>query len=180
MLYAHYLWLDEDMRLRDSYDEKELLAGIYEKFGVSYMNLGELESDFYNNITLDSVFADGSVIECLADSVQHGVCLDKGMNHDVLYSDFDCLCGNHDIYENEYIAPTCTGNGYIGGTICLECEEVIESPDIVPPTGHTDEDGDHICDVCGEDIQLSFGERVAEFFKGIVNSILAIFRRLFG
>lgn len=179
-MYAYYLWLDGDMKNHDAYDEKEILASVYLKFGVSYMNLKELENDFYNNIAIDSAFAEGSVIGCLADSVQHGVCLGSNISHEVSDSDFDCLCGVHNIYENEYIAPTCTGNGYIGGTVCLECEEVIEAPEIISPTGHTDENGDHICDVCGEDIQLSFGERIAEFFKGIVNSILALFRRLFG
>lgn len=103
-----------------------------------------------------------------------------GIDHEVADSDYDCLCGNHNIYENTYIAPTCTESGYEGGIICLECEEVMESPDVISPTGHTDEDGDHICDVCGNEIERTVIEKVAEFFKGIVNSILAIFRKLFG
>lgn len=178
--YAYYFWLDEDMRIRDVYSEKEILVGIYEKFGVSYMSISDLQNDFYNNIAIDSNFADDSVIECFATSAQHQVCLDSNINHVVADSDFDCLCGYHDIYYNEYIAPSCTENGYIGGIICLECEEVIENPDIIPPAGHTDKDNDNTCDVCGADIQLSVGERIIEFFRGIVNSILAIFRRLFG
>lgn len=41
------------------------------------------------------------------------------------------------LYHNEMIAPTCTENGYIGGTVCLDCGAVIEVPEIIPPKGHT-------------------------------------------
>ncbi|MBQ7637952.1 MAG: hypothetical protein IJS90_03525 [Clostridia bacterium] len=54
------------------------------------------------------------------------------------------------------------------------------------PLGHTDENGDGICDVCNKEIPeeeeytLTPIERVMRFLATIIDRLLAIFRRMFG
>ncbi|MGN0458542.1 MAG: chitobiase/beta-hexosaminidase C-terminal domain-containing protein [Eubacterium sp.] len=45
--------------------------------------------------------------------------------------------------------PTCTEEGYTGDTYCLGCGELLCAGDVIPKLTHTDEDYDHICDICG-------------------------------
>lgn len=140
-----------------------------------------------------------------------------------------CPLGEHtNIQYNEGTYPaTCTEKGFIGGSACLDCNTVIEMPEIIPakghklvtdaavpatctvsgltegqhcsvcgyeavpqniimPTGHTDNDGNGTCDVCGEEIgefdeiQITFVERVRRFFSNLINAIIALFKKLFG
>ena len=46
--------------------------------------------------------------------------------------------------------PTCTESGLTEGKKCVNCSEIIVAQEEIPAKGHTDEDGDYICDVCGE------------------------------
>ncbi|MGN0533922.1 MAG: hypothetical protein ACI4IK_06120, partial [Eubacterium sp.] len=48
--------------------------------------------------------------------------------------------------------PTCTEDGYTGDIYCLGCGELISLGDVIPKLAHSDGDGDHICDECGEKI----------------------------
>lgn len=77
------------------------------------------------------------VIRCYADSPDHQYAIYNGFDHTLIDSTCDDKCGVHNIYENEYIAPTCTANGYMGGKVCLDCEKVFETPEIVPASGHS-------------------------------------------
>ena len=79
------------------------------------------------------------------------VCGAKNDEYEVLPGDKEN--GHHFAQENMFYypsAPTCTEGAYIAG-YCTYCENgYILEP--VPATGHKDEDGDGICDVCEEEM----------------------------
>ncbi len=163
---------------------------------------------------------------CYAGSPQQAECEEHHIPYKLIGQDFDCERGLHNVYENDYIAPDCTHNGYSGGKVCLECEAVLEAPVIVPATGHTpvadaavapsctapgktegshcpvcgeiltaqkevpatghtDADQDGKCDVCGEMtdapvIEMNIVQRMMAAIRSLVDSIISLFRRLFG
>ncbi|MCQ2463618.1 MAG: leucine-rich repeat domain-containing protein [Clostridia bacterium] len=84
------------------------------------------------------------------------------------------------------IAATCTKNGSTDKTVCEKCHAVLKAAETIPAAGHTDSNGDGICDVCNEKIgegekePETIAERIRVFMKGIVNAILALFKKLFG
>jgi len=51
--------------------------------------------------------------------------------------------------------PTCTQDGYTGDIVCVDCGEVITTGESIPSLGHYTTDS-NICDVCGEDVFLSY------------------------
>lgn len=87
---------------------------------------------------------------------------------------------------NPGYAATCTKNGRTDETVCEECHAVLIAAKSIPAKGHVDENGDGICDVCSDkyaDVEPepeNIGQRIILFMKGIVNAILAIFKKLFG
>ena len=44
---------------------------------------------------------------------------------------------------------TCTAEGYTGNTVCTDCGETVTIGESIAALGHTNEDGDNYCDVCG-------------------------------
>lgn len=48
-----------------------------------------------------------------------------------------------------YKAATCTRSGYTGDTYCIDCEMLLSTGTAIPATGHTNANGDNLCDVCG-------------------------------
>ncbi len=45
-------------------------------------------------------------------------------------------------------AATCTEDGITAGSKCSDCGEILEAQATIPATGHKDEDGNNVCDVC--------------------------------
>lgn len=95
----------------------------------------------------------------------------------------------HSLEKIEGIAPTCTKAGLTDGIYCMACNEIMSAQEEIPALSHTDINNDGICDNCGRDTgntdvdhpsTPSFGERITNFFRGIVNAILELFKRLFG
>lgn len=48
-----------------------------------------------------------------------------------------------------YKAAACTKSGYTGDTYCTDCEKLLAVGTTIPATGHTNANGDNLCDVCG-------------------------------
>ena len=59
--------------------------------------------------------------------------------------------------------PTCTETGLTEGKHCGRCGEVLVAQEVVPELGHKDENGDYICDRCGEKLCT---EHVEEIIPG--------------
>ena len=60
--------------------------------------------------------------------------------------------GNNGTYTKDYVAPTCTKDGYTGDTYCSGCHQKIKDGKVIPATGHhwVDKgDGTHTCPDCG-------------------------------
>lgn len=100
-----------------------------------------------------------------------------------------CLCGEIqltelDKLEHSYVkgattAPTCTAGGHTVYT-CSGCSAV-ENRDITAALGHSDANGDGLCDSCGADVgkppeqKESFLDKIKAFFQRIIDW----FRNLF-
>ncbi|MBO7342273.1 MAG: hypothetical protein J6U87_06285 [Clostridia bacterium] len=52
------------------------------------------------------------------------------------------------------VPPTCTSPGLTAGSKCTLCHAILVEQESVPPTDHTDENGDFICDGCMENLEL--------------------------
>lgn len=76
---------------------------------------------------------------------------------------------NHSYTATVY-APTCTMDGYTE-YVCA-CDDSYTG-DTVPKTGHTDSDGNYVCDTCGEELEKP-SENSGNFF----DKILSFFRRI--
>ncbi len=50
------------------------------------------------------------------------------------------------------VSATCTEEGKTAGKKCTACNEITAAPETIPALGHTDSDGDNVCDVCENDI----------------------------
>ncbi len=99
-------------------------------------------------------------------------------------------------HELEFVAETystCTEHGYSAGLYCPECDEYVsghEEKELLD--WHPDEDGDDICDDCGEKIDYDFDDdeepeiscehmcHSNSFFTRIIWAIVNFFSRLFG
>ncbi|MCD7827924.1 MAG: leucine-rich repeat domain-containing protein [Clostridiales bacterium] len=62
---------------------------------------------------------------------------------------FVALCRHTDTEIVGYIAATCTEDGYTGDEVCIICGETVEYGEVIAALGHTDDDEDGVCDVCG-------------------------------
>lgn len=54
----------------------------------------------------------------------------------------------HTVVTDPAVNPTCIDEGLTGGSHCSVCGTVLTAQKIIPPTGHFDENGDSVCDVC--------------------------------
>ena len=68
-----------------------------------------------------------------------------------LATDTDCKHENTEVVGKK--DPTCTEPGYTGDTVCKDCGETIKTGEVIPATGHHDDDKDGKCDGCGKDMQ---------------------------
>ena len=59
-------------------------------------------------------------------------------------------------------SATCTENGLTDGKHCSACGETLEVQNVIPATGHKDENSDYKCDVCGEDLCTEHEEEAVE------------------
>jgi len=50
------------------------------------------------------------------------------------------------------VEPTCTETGLTEGIKCAVCGEILTAQEEIPALGHTDNDGNFICDVCDTDL----------------------------
>ncbi len=77
--------------------------------------------------------------------------ISDSMNRGLDYAELVIIC-SHDggnIIEKEAVAEKCMEDGHTAGSFCNDCE-VWLTGDIIPMTGHTDEDKDNVCEVCSE------------------------------
>ena len=65
-------------------------------------------------------------------------------------------------YVETVIAPTCTKDGLIKQN-CTVCGDVVVL-EILEAPGHVDEDQDDICDVCGEEMPVTFADVFSRLF----------------
>ena len=91
----------------------------------------------------------------------------------------------HDMTAGTVVEPTCTEDGCTVYTCANGCGHT-ENRDVTPATGHTDDDGDGVCDSCGEEIKSeeegetgigAFFRRISDFFRKIINWFKNLFKR---
>ena len=61
------------------------------------------------------------------------------------------------------VEPTCTDTGLTEGKKCSVCGEILAPQETINATGHTDENDDGICDVCGKKIPLYSGNCYTDY-----------------
>ena len=84
---------------------------------------------------------------CLTNGKMSRVCVNCGETSTIIIP-----AKGHTIVRLDAVAPTCTAPGYTEGTYCGVCGKVFEEPIEVPMLAHMDEDGNDICDVCGQSL----------------------------
>lgn len=55
-------------------------------------------------------------------------------------------------------AATCTSTGYTGDTYCVDCGTLLSSGSTLAALGHSNTDGDDLCDRCGATVECGHGE----------------------
>ncbi|MBQ9506787.1 MAG: leucine-rich repeat protein [Clostridia bacterium] len=139
---AKYHDLEEDPILYDACgrdDEAftaEIVTRYNEAYGTSFTTIEEVQADC--SVGLIDAPAGGYVtVYCNTGSAEQAFCEEKGVNY-VLIDAGENYCV-HRVTLNYYMEPGCTENGYRGGAVCMKCEKVFETPEIVPPKGHSPE-----------------------------------------
>ena len=92
--------------------------------------------------------------------------------------------------HSEVIDPevprTCTTDGKSAGTHCEICGKIIVAQEVIPKTGHTDDNDDGVCDNCGtvlrepeqqQEEPQTFFQKIGAFFRNLFDKIFGIFRR---
>ena len=87
------------------------------------------------------------------------------------YTTYTCDCGYS--YVADEVSPlghtektvpgkaaSCTENGLTNGKTCTVCGKTLEEQSVIPSIGHSDENKDYICDVCGEDLCTEHAEQI--------------------
>lgn len=86
---------------------------------------------------------------------------------------------------------TCTEDGLTDGTKCSVCGTVIKAQEVIKATGHTDNDQDGVCDMCGEDANTNKPTEPSDptkyctclchktGFMGFIYKIIRIFWKIF-
>ena len=59
----------------------------------------------------------------------------------------ECAHANTSLVNGK--AASCTAEGYTGDTVCADCGETLTVGEVIAALGHSNEDGDNYCDVCG-------------------------------
>lgn len=82
------------------------------------------------------------------------------------------------------VKPTCTENGLTEGVYCEKCHEVFTEQSIIPATGHSDNNSDGVCDICGqsadEEKPVTVFTQFINFVRNAFDRILNLFRKIFG
>ena len=88
----------------------------------------------------------------------------------------------HTIVKDAAVAPSCTEPGLSKGTHCSVCGEVIVAQQVVPATGHKDNDKDGHCDICGADVEVVCNCICHKtfFLMRLIYKIARVFWKLFG
>ncbi|MBQ6708619.1 MAG: hypothetical protein IJM97_06705 [Clostridia bacterium] len=91
----------------------------------------------------------------------------------------------HDIVTDEAVAPTCTEAGLTAGQHCSRCDDMTVAQQEIPALGHADEDGDTMCDNCGEQLTCedclrpvhgdSFAEKLICLIVMFINLVKSMF-----
>lgn len=76
-----------------------------------------------------------------------------------------------------YIAPTCTEDGYTGDEVCTVCGETVSTGEVIAATGHSYGD-DNTCDNCGH--KQSVSEAIQTWISDTIQSIRNFFDKIFG
>ena len=83
-----------------------------------------------------------------------------------------CVCGDKDTIADEGSAlghkeetvvgkaPTCTETGLTDGKKCSVCGVTTVEQNEIPANGHKDDDGDYVCDTCGENLCTDHNEEI--------------------
>nr|MCR5781410.1 hypothetical protein [Clostridia bacterium] len=89
----------------------------------------------------------------------------------------NCAAGEHTLMTLGK-APTCTETGH-SGTSCSVCGKVIEGEGTLPALGHTDANGDRLCDRCDAYIGggPSWLHPLLRFFAKIISAFMRMFGR---
>lgn len=61
---------------------------------------------------------------------------------------FECDCEHLNTTYYDEVEPTCTEDGYTDGEYCEDCQTWLYEREVIPATGHVDENEDNICDYC--------------------------------
>lgn len=99
------------------------------------------------------------------------------------YNKAVCMFNGHD-YQSVVTEPTCTSNGFTTHT-CTVCGDTY-TDNTVPATGHKDENGDGICDICQEEIKADPSKNCTHIchnknsFVQFIYKIVRFFWKLFG
>ena len=79
----------------------------------------------------------------------------------------------HDIVVDAYVAPTCTETGLTEGQHCSRCDDETVAQKEISALGHINEDGDTLCDRCGETILCEDCGRPVH--EGLIQNIICWF-----
>lgn len=61
---------------------------------------------------------------------------------------FEIDCDHENTTYYEAVDPTCTEDGWTDGEYCEDCQTWLYEREVIPATGHVDENEDNICDYC--------------------------------
>ncbi|MCM1365384.1 MAG: C-type lectin domain-containing protein [Faecalibacterium sp.] len=164
---------------------------------------GNVEAPFFNNVDTDTYivgdFGDGiislpiKVIEHVHEYSEDAIAATCEVDGYVTYT---CSCGksyteiipatNHvNAYLIKTVNATCTTDGYTVGTFCPDCKQYINGHEVIPSTGHTDNNNDGKCDDCGIDLGTSNPSDNCDHichktgFMGFIYKIIRIFWKIF-
>jgi hypothetical protein len=115
---------------------EEIVTRYNEAYGTSFTTIEEVQADCSVGL-IDAPVGGYVTVYCNTGSAEQAFCEEKGINY-VLIDTGEPYCV-HRITLNDYMAPSCTENGYRGGAVCMACEKVFEAPEIIPPAGHSPE-----------------------------------------
>ena len=76
-----------------------------------------------------------------------------------------------------YVAPTCTEDGYTGDEVCTVCGETVSTGEVIAATGHSYGD-DNVCDDCGH--KQSVSEAIQTWISDTIQTIRNFFDKIFG
>lgn len=92
----------------------------------------------------------------------------------------------HTVVIDKAVAPACTETGLTEGKHCSVCNTVLVKQEVIPATGHNDNNSDGICDSCGDDLGTHTPSENCTCichkggFMGFIYKIIRIFWKIFG